>query len=147
MAWNASVIGKPEAVKAAAPSPSASLRQVFQPCGSPLALRPGEHLLGLLEHGLTASATSAMADVPAATVAMEVLGGAGGRELWLTDQPVTTGEADGIRYASNNDWLFGVLRVSAAEPDRAACAAYLHLLALIRTQDAKAPCRPRQKRR
>ena len=136
MALNAHVIGKPKAVKAAVSAPSASLRQVFQPCGSPLALRPGEHLLGILEHGLTASAPSAMADVPTATVAMDVLGGAGGRELWLTDQPVTTGEADGIRYAANDDWLFGVLRVSADEPDRAACAAYLRLLGLIRTLDA-----------
>ncbi len=67
---------------------------------------------------------------------MDVLGGAGGRELWLTDQPVTTGEEDSIRYAGNNDWLFGVLRVPADEPDRAACAAYLRLLALIRTLDA-----------
>jgi len=99
-------------------------------------LLPGEHLLGLLEHGLTASAPSVMADVPAATVAMEVLGGAGGRELWLTDQPVTTGEADGIRYAANDDWLFGVLRVPADEPDRAACESYLRLLDLIKTLDA-----------
>ncbi len=67
---------------------------------------------------------------------MEVLAGAGGRELWLTDQPVTVGEADGIRYASNDDWLFGVLRVPADEPDRAACTAYLRLLTFIRTQEA-----------
>jgi chorismate lyase/3-hydroxybenzoate synthase len=77
-----------------------------------------------------------MAGVPTASVAMAVLGGAGGRELWLTDRPVTIGEADGIRYASNDDWLFGVLRVPADEPDRAACAAYLRLLALIRMLDA-----------
>lgn len=133
MVLNAQLIDKPEAVKAAVPAPSASLRQAFQPCESPLALRPGEHLLGMLKHGLTASVSGAMADVPSATVAMEVLGGAGGRELWLTDQPVTTGYADGIRYAANDDWLFGVLRVPADEPDRAACAAYLRLLAFIRT--------------
>ena len=77
-----------------------------------------------------------MADMPAATVAMDVLGGAGGRELWLTDQPVTTGEADGICYAANDDWLFGVLRVPADEPDRAASAAYLRLLDLIKKLDA-----------
>ena len=137
MALNAHVIGKPEAGKsAAAPVPSASLRQVFQPCGIPLALRPGEHLLGMLEHGLAASASGAKADGPLATVAMDVLGGEGGRELWLTDQPVMIGEAEGIRYASNDDWLFGVLRAPADEPDRAACAAYLRLLNLIRTVDA-----------
>lgn len=136
MALNANVIGEPEAVKAAAPASSASLRQVFQPCGSPLALRSGEHLLGMLEHGLTASESGAMADAPSATVAMAMLGGAGGRELWLTDQPVTTGETGGIRHASNDNWLFGVLRVPADEPDRAACAAYLRLLALINTLDA-----------
>ena len=135
MALNAHLIGKPEAARAAG-APSASLRQVFQPCGSPLALRPGEYLLGILEHGLTASVSGPMAHVPAATIAMDVLGGAGGRELWLTDQPVTTVEADGIRYAGNDDWLFGVLRVPADEPDRAACAAYLRLLDLIRTLHA-----------
>ena len=136
MDLNASVIGKPEAQKATAPAPSASLRQVFQPCGSPLVLRPDEYLLGILEHGLTAPVSGAVADVPAGTVAMDVLGGAGGRELWLTDRPVSTGEADGIRYAANDVWLFGVLRVPADEPDRAACAAYLRLLALIKTLDA-----------
>ena len=136
MVLNAHVTGKPEAVRTAAPVPSAGLRQVFQPCGSRMALGPGEYLLGLLEHGQTASATGAMANAPSATVAMDVLGGAGGRELWLTDQPVTTGDADGICYVSNDNWLFGVVRVPADEPDRAACAAYLRLLALIKTLDA-----------
>ncbi|MFM2005504.1 MAG: hypothetical protein RLZZ09_1159 [Pseudomonadota bacterium] len=143
MVLNAQDIGQPGPAKAglispieADQAPSANLRPVFQPAGSPLVLRPGEQVLGILEHGLTSVAPGAMADVPTASVAMAVLGGAGGRELLLTDQPETTGEADGIRYASNDDWLFGVLQVPADEPDRAASAAYLRLLDLIRTMDA-----------
>jgi chorismate lyase/3-hydroxybenzoate synthase len=143
MTLNAHGIGQPSPAKAGlispikdALAPFANLRPVFQPAGSPLVLRPGEQVLGILEHGLSALSPGAPADVPTASVAMKVLSGAGGREIWLTDLPVTLGESDGIFYASNDDWLFGVLQVPADEPDRAACAAYLRLLTFIRTQEA-----------
>ncbi len=71
------------------------------------ALPPGSAVLGAL--GFGGAAIPLAAAVPAAPVAMAVLGQAPAIELWLADEPATYGAADGCRFAIAGDTIFAIV--------------------------------------
>lgn len=95
-------------------------------------LPQGLHLLGVIEHGTDAAIPATEHDAPVASLALEVLGGCPGREVWLTPSRVSYGESAGIRYARSKEVLFGVARCPAEELGPAAYQAYRDIIALTR---------------
>lgn len=125
-------IARPAGRRSATPS----LGQAYRPVDGPLLQAPGQYVLGVLQHGVDSDHEGPgpvpVVEVPACRVAMPVLAGAPGREVWFTDQPVHYGQRHGLRYAYRDGLMFGVVSCPAGEPDRAAHDAYLDIVRLTR---------------
>ncbi len=89
------------------------------------------HVLACLRYGREPQSDADPRSVP---IPLERLDDAGVAELWISDEPVQTGESDGIRYAANRSILFGWLHLDEAEcatMERSVLRAYVRIDQLI----------------
>ena len=89
------------------------------------------HVLACLHYGREARTDTDPRSVP---IPLERLDDAGVAELWISDEPVHTGESEGIRYAANRSVLFGWLHLDEAElatMERSVLRAYVRIDQLI----------------
>lgn len=101
-------------------------------CQTGLHTPSGQHLLGIIDHGAEGDTDAPCNGPPMASIAMNIMGGGGGREIWYTDQEVSYGIAGEICYAQSDNLLFGVAHYPANEIAQDAYQAYRNIIRLTR---------------
>ena len=115
-------------------------RRALAPC--PLRIEPAtrerlqrgldEHVLACLHYGTDAPP---VADPRLVPIALDPVGQGFAAELWLSNEPVSTGVTDGIHHTANSEVLFGWLHLSEADianMERSVLRAYVRADQLIR---------------